>query len=126
MIMSNIAKLKNYGFRLAVDDFGAGYASFSYLTRLPIDAVKIDKQFMDRFGSDPNAKTITQAIINLGNKLGLTVIAEGVEDNDQESFLLKQHCTTAQGYLYGRPVAIDEIDVTLTADTPELQSTRGT
>ncbi|MDH5547255.1 MAG: EAL domain-containing protein [Gammaproteobacteria bacterium] len=111
LVFENIQRLKTLGFRIAVDDFGSGYASFSYLTRLPIDTVKIDKQFMHRVTSNDNSHTIAKAIINLGNKLGLMVIAEGVENQDQEKFLLEQQCSSAQGFWYGSPVGIQDLAV---------------
>ncbi len=102
--ISELNRLKALGVRIAVDDFGTGYSSLSYLRQLPIDHLKIDRSFIS--GSDnveDNVKIVT-SIISLARNLGLTVIAEGVEREDQFARLQSVRCDKAQGYMFSRPV----------------------
>ncbi len=94
------------GIRFSVDDFGTGYSSLSYLRELPIDEVKIDRSFMSDLHSDD---TIVRAVIDLGHNLGLKVVAEGVEDVATEDHLRELGCDSAQGFLWGRAVPIEEV-----------------
>lgn len=96
--------LSEMGVRLAVDDFGTGYSSLSYLKRFPLNALKIDQSFISDLGHHGDGGAITNAIITLGHELGLEIVAEGVETEEQMSFLRRQHCDFAQGYLVGRPL----------------------
>lgn len=97
--------LKEMGVRLSVDDFGIGYSSLSYLKRFPIDGVKIDRSFLQDTPADPDSAAITSAIIALGHRLGLEVVAEGVETAVQHAFLREHGCQVGQGELFGAPVA---------------------
>ena len=97
--------LSEMGVRLAVDDFGTGYSSLSYLKRFPLNALKIDQSFVSDLGHHGDGGAITNAIITLGHELGLEIVAEGVETDEQMSFLRRQHCDFAQGYLVGRPLS---------------------
>jgi diguanylate cyclase (GGDEF)-like protein/PAS domain S-box-containing protein len=97
--------LKEIGVHLAVDDFGTGYSSLSYLQQFPIDILKIDKSFIHRLTGGPDDSPIVGAIINMGKSLKLRVIAEGIETQQQLTFLQAQHCGEGQGYLFSRPVA---------------------
>lgn len=99
-----IKELNKIGVRFSLDDFGTGYSAMSYLKRLPISNVKIDKSFLDTVLEDANDQKIIQAIINLAYNLDLQVIAEGVEQLEHEKLLQKLNCNMAQGYLYSRPV----------------------
>lgn len=99
--------LKDMGVSLAVDDFGTGYSSLLYLTRFPIDTVKIDRQFVGTVTSDPNAAMVVSAVVALAHSLQLKTVAEGVETEDQRDFLAHHMCAEMQGYLMARPVAID-------------------
>ncbi|WP_415904806.1 putative bifunctional diguanylate cyclase/phosphodiesterase [Neptuniibacter sp. QD48_55] len=101
-------QLKHHGLRLALDDFGTGYSSLSYLKRLPLTKLKIDKSFVDGLDEESDDYAICQAIIALGNSLKLTVIAEGVEQQDQTEILRAEGCNQVQGYLFGKPMTANE------------------
>jgi len=103
-----LEQLKALGFSLSIDDFGTGYASLSYLRRFPVDELKIDGSFVRNIASQQDDAAIVQAVIALARGMHLSVVAEGVEDSAQLSFLRRNHCDTAQGYLISRPVpAVD-------------------
>lgn len=89
---------------IALDDFGTGYSSLTLLRELPIDILKIDKSFVRTLDQNQSDLTIVQAIIGLGNNMGLAVVAEGVETAQQNQILLQHHCYYQQGYFFSRPV----------------------
>ncbi|MBI3042294.1 MAG: EAL domain-containing protein [Betaproteobacteria bacterium] len=104
-----LSTLRRLGVHLSIDDFGTGYSSLSYLRQLEIDAIKIDKSFVDDIGRDSNADAICDAIIRLGHSLGKRVVAEGVETQRQLDFLLARRCEEAQGFLFAKPMPASEI-----------------
>jgi diguanylate cyclase (GGDEF)-like protein len=98
-----LRELRGIGLHLSVDDFGTGYSSLTYLKRFPVEAIKIDRSFVNGLGIDNEDSTIVEAVVNLGHSLGLMVVAEGVETPLQLSRLRELKCDRAQGYLFGRP-----------------------
>jgi len=103
--VSKLAALKEHGIGLSLDDFGTGYSSLAYLRRLPLDQLKIDRSFVEDVLTDPNDAAIVRAIVVLGHSLGLTLVAEGVENEAQRDFLAAIDCRIYQGYLFGKPAA---------------------
>ena len=101
--------LRDVGVRFALDDFGTGYSSLSYLKSLPLDELKIDQSFVRDLLTDSKNAAIALTVLALGLRLGLDVVAEGVESEAQRDFLIRNGCEFFQGYLFGQPVAVDEL-----------------
>jgi diguanylate cyclase (GGDEF)-like protein/PAS domain S-box-containing protein len=109
-LVDRMCQLRRLGVHFALDDFGTGFSSLAYLARFPIEALKIDSSFVHDVDSDPNASSVVEAIIALARKLHLETIAEGVELDAQQAFLAAHGCDVMQGYLLGRPMALDEFE----------------
>jgi EAL domain-containing protein (putative c-di-GMP-specific phosphodiesterase class I) len=108
--IQTLRELKALGVGLSIDDFGVGHSSLSYLKRLPIDTLKIDRSFIRDITVDSDAAAIVTAVIAMARTLKLQVVAEGVETEPQRAFLAEQGCDRAQGWLYSRAVPAEECD----------------
>ncbi|WP_175497970.1 EAL domain-containing protein [Dokdonella immobilis] len=111
--ISTLRQLKAVGVTLSIDDFGTGYSSLSYLRRLPIDALKIDKEFVGDITTDPDDEAITATVINMAHSLGLNVVAEGVETAEQAEYLREQGCDEIQGHWLSTPLPPEQCFVFL-------------
>ncbi len=112
LAMATLDGLHRLGVQIAVDDFGTGYSSFAYLTRLPLDCLKIDRQFVSKLDS-PEGAVVTRALIQLAHSLGLRVVAEGVETPSQMHLLRAQGCDQIQGWLHSRAMSPQEFEALL-------------
>lgn len=109
-IISVIKEIKDLGIKVSLDDFGSGYSSLTILKNLPIDTIKLDKLFLDKKDISEKGKIVIESIINMANRLGLEVVAEGVEYFEQAQVLKNLGCEIVQGYLYGRPTNISDFE----------------
>ena len=128
MVMHNPARLievltniKKLGVRLAIDDFGTGYSSLAQIKNFPIDTLKVDRSFIRNLPQDSENKAITEAIITMGKTLSLTVVAEGVETQEQEDFLRDHICDEMQGFYFSKPIAPDKFADLLRNHDPSSQ-----
>lgn len=110
-----IQKIRDLGYKVSLDDFGTGYSSLSYLRIVPIDTLKIDRSFITELSKEKNTTIITTSIIDMAEKLGLEVIAEGVEEEEQLECLRENQCGTIQGYLLGKPLKQEAVEELLRA-----------
>jgi diguanylate cyclase (GGDEF)-like protein len=106
-----LRSLAELGIRLAIDDFGTGYSSLAYLSRLPIDTLKIDRSFVNRLGQEPESDAVVRTIVALAHSLNLSVTAEGIERPEQAAHLQHLGCRQAQGFLIARPLPASEVDL---------------
>jgi diguanylate cyclase (GGDEF)-like protein len=116
-------EIRSRGVRLAIDDFGTGYSSMSLMKKFPIDTIKIDRTFVRDLAESAEDRAIATAIISMGKALGLTVVAEGVETSEQDSFLRGHACDEIQGYLFSKPVRAEDIPALFSPNvlSPSLQ-----
>jgi EAL domain-containing protein (putative c-di-GMP-specific phosphodiesterase class I) len=112
-VIAKMTELKAYGLSFSLDDFGTGYSSLAYLKRLPLGLLKIDRAFVRDMLVDATSGAIAQTIISLGRAMGLSVIAEGVESEEQRGFLAGMGCHTFQGFLYSPPLPIEQFEALL-------------
>lgn len=109
-VVAKLNTLKGHGVGFSLDDFGTGYSSLAYLKRLPLDQLKIDRSFVTHVLTDPNDAAIAKMIVALADSMGLAVIAEGVETQAQQEFLAAMGCLSYQGYLFSRPLPLEEFE----------------
>jgi EAL domain-containing protein (putative c-di-GMP-specific phosphodiesterase class I) len=114
-ILMMVDQLSELGVKLSIDDFGTGYSCLAYLKRFRVDRLKIDQSFVRHITTDSNDGAIVKAIIQLAHSLGLRTVAEGVEDEAAQRFLLTLGCDDAQGYHFGKPMPAEEIESLLRA-----------
>lgn len=108
-----MSKLKELGISWSIDDFGTGYSSLNLLKELPVDIIKIDKSFLDETESSETSKIIIRKTVELTQELDMTVVCEGVETENQADYLRGIRCDVAQGYLYARPMPMDDFETLL-------------
>jgi EAL domain-containing protein (putative c-di-GMP-specific phosphodiesterase class I) len=106
--LEQLVRLKALGVTLAIDDFGTGYSSLAYLRRFPVDILKIDRSFVERLGGASDDAALARTIVSLGQSLGMSTVAEGIEEYGQLAALRAMGCTYAQGYYFSRPVPAAE------------------
>lgn len=114
-LRASLAMLDQCGFTICLDDFGTGFSSLTHLRAFPINKVKIDRDFIAAIGEDHQARLIIQAIVQMGHSLGLRVVVEGVETEEQETFLRAIGCRHVQGYRYGRPALLPDLQARFTS-----------
>jgi len=124
VILARLQELKRLGLRIAIDDFGTGYSALSHLQRFPVDILKIDKSFIDELESDKHKANLVQAIINLGERLHLDVITEGIEHPQQADQLKTMRSPLGQGFLFSRPVPADAILGLLRAEAADRRASK--
>ena len=106
---TTVRQLHELGVRMAIDDFGTGYSSLNYLKKFPINTVKVDRSFIMDIPESEDDKAITSAVIAMAHRLNMEVVAEGVETQEQLSFLLEHDCEYAQGYLFAKPLSLSNL-----------------
>jgi EAL domain-containing protein (putative c-di-GMP-specific phosphodiesterase class I) len=124
LMLSVVQELEAMGLTLAIDDFVTGYSSFSYLRQFRVSKFKIDRSFIRDVAVNPNDAAITTAIISMAKSLRLKVIAEGVEDEAQLSFLRARHCDEIQGYYFSKPLTVDKVADKLRGTTIHAMSAK--
>jgi diguanylate cyclase len=119
-VAAQLSELRELGIRLAIDDFGTGYSGLSYLDRLPVDILKVDKAFVDRLDAPSTRPPLAGAIVGLADMLGLDVVAEGIETATQRRAMVEMGCRHGQGYLFSRPVDLETFRAMLATEHPFL------
>jgi diguanylate cyclase (GGDEF)-like protein len=105
--------IKDLGARVAIDDFGTGYSSFAHLKQFPVDALKIDRSFLSQLSENPEGETLLRTLVQLGKALSMETVAEGIELHDQLSLLRDECCDSGQGFLFARPLTVEDAEVFL-------------
>ncbi|WP_223830888.1 aminotransferase class I/II-fold pyridoxal phosphate-dependent enzyme [Streptomyces venezuelae] len=117
-IRTTMAALKELGVSIAIDDFGTGFSSLSYLREFPIDVLKVDKSFIDNITTDPQQVALVEGIVRIADVLGLQVVAEGIEHEEQRALLAEMGCRYGQGYLFARPMTAHQAESYLHRSAP--------
>ena len=120
-----LRSLKDIGVRIAIDDFGTGYSSLAYLRQFPVDALKIDRSFINGIARSTEARALIHTLVQLGKTLGLDTFAEGIEDEAQLAQLQREQCDHGQGFYYSRPLppdAVEELFLPSSSDAPKVTS----
>lgn len=112
-LISIMKKMRKIGFLISMDDFGSGYSSLNLLKEIPVDVLKLDKAFLDEMASSSKSRIIISQVVEMAKKLGMRVVCEGVETESQADFLREIHCDMAQGYLYAKPMPLEEFEAFL-------------
>jgi diguanylate cyclase (GGDEF)-like protein/PAS domain S-box-containing protein len=120
-VIAKMTELRSHGLRFSLDDFGTGYSSLAYLKRLSLDRLKIDRSFVRDILADSTSGAIAQTILSLGKAMGLSVIAEGVETEEQRVFLADLGCHSFQGYLFSRPIPLKQFELLLDLEAKPLR-----
>jgi diguanylate cyclase (GGDEF)-like protein/PAS domain S-box-containing protein len=119
--ISIMEAIKNKGIHLSIDDFGTGYSSLAYLKRFPIDVLKVDRSFISDIPEDKTDMAITSAVISMAHKLGMKVVAEGIETQEQLDFLKENNCDDGQGYLLSRPLTLPQLHHFLVSNHKQIK-----
>ena len=109
--MKKINELRGDGFEVWLDDFGSGYSSLNNLQDIAFDVIKVDMQFIHSYETNPNAGIIVHSVIDMSRRLGLRTLVEGVETEEQLKFLREIKCNLAQGFLFSKPLPLDELNL---------------
>ena len=113
LVAKQLLNFRDAGVQVAIDDFGTGYSSLSYLKKFDIDYLKIDRSFISSLNSESNDNILCEAIITMAHRLGIKVIAEGVETDSQKQLLIAMGCDYGQGYFFSKPLTVDEFETFL-------------
>jgi EAL domain-containing protein (putative c-di-GMP-specific phosphodiesterase class I) len=120
-----LTQLRELGVQLSIDDFGTGYSSLSYLQRFPIDTLKIDRSFVNQMTDNEENIAIVRTIVALAQNLGMDVVAEGVETDDQLNLLRKLDCENGPGYLFSTPLDVKDVDQFIVGSQPKVEEWHG-
>jgi EAL domain-containing protein (putative c-di-GMP-specific phosphodiesterase class I) len=115
--------LHDRGIHIVIDDFGTGYSSIAYLKRLPFDTLKLDRAFVKDIGNRDGSEELVVAVLGIAKSLGKTVVAEGVETEEQRDFLIRNGCDSAQGFLWSKPVPAEEFEALCRGWSPAVPAT---
>jgi EAL domain-containing protein (putative c-di-GMP-specific phosphodiesterase class I) len=115
--------LHDRGIHIVIDDFGTGYSSIAYLKRLPFDSLKLDRAFVKDIGNRDGSEELVVAVLGIAKSLGKTVVAEGVETEEQRDFLIRNGCDSAQGFLWSKPVPAEEFEALCRGWSPAVPAT---
>jgi sensor c-di-GMP phosphodiesterase-like protein len=124
-IVERLAALRAHGVQIAIDDFGTGYSSLAYLRNLPLDVLKVDKAFVDHVATNKSDATLAQTILSMSASMEFKTVAEGVEDGEQAAWLSAAHCGYGQGFLWSRPLPLEQAQAFLAAAADGLPQAPG-